>query len=188
MILETFLFMQIFKRFMYIVVVFFLVIGMPVSSFYILSLYFGSKITAAIFLIVFSFITANLITARSVMYQLSENTKGSNKVGQILTEDLIDKLIISKEDLTFEEYTYRLAIVYNDHTPEGLNAFKQYLSSRVSGAVINYDDSPLPLIVKLLTLVDDNLPLATRDILSTKPDVSSDDEFKDIDLGDQFTN
>ena len=81
--------------------------------------------------------------------------------------------------------------MHNDNTADGINALTQYLKARVSGSTINFAESSLPAVIKLLTLVDSKLPMSTMSILhnnSTDDVDTGADDFSELDLGANFKN
>lgn len=170
-----------------------LTIGVPVLAFISLKYIFGIKITSALLLGVGSTILVNIIFWKSLtiyVNNLFANKNNPDISGIVLTNENINNLEILSTDLTLEEYTDRVTFFHNDHSRSGVEALKSYFRSRIPNTNINYSDSPLPLMLKLLELVDSKLPASTMEVLHGKDceHTQKDDEFDGLDLSKAFEN
>lgn len=168
-------------------------IGFPVLSYYVLNIYFGSFVASSIVLTCSAFILIQHVFYKAIIYNLNnskvvDNTPAQNS-GRILTEDDLESLTVSDSDLSLQEYSDRVVFFHHDNTAAGIDSLVDYFKSRVADKDINYYDSPLPVLLKLLSLVDEKLPQSTRIILigasGNKDEV---DEFDDLDFQDSFNN
>jgi hypothetical protein len=170
-----------------------LTLGVPTLSIVALNYLFGPKIALGVVITVVSVIITDIIFWKSLttyINNLFANRTNPDISGLILTNENIATLEILNTDLTLEQYTDRVTFFHNDHSRDGVEALKNYFRSRIPNTSINYSDSPLPLMLKLLELVDSNLPASTMEVLHGKDceHTQKDDEFDGLDLSKAFEN
>lgn len=174
--------------------IFGIVVGLPIMSFFILKHFFGTYVSLGLLIAAVIFIMVQVIIATTIIAYVNTRvaSNSSNSSGEILTEDSVDTFTIVERDLTLQEYLNRIVFFHNDDTAEGIRSLEKYITSRIVDGNINLIDSPLPLVLKLLSSVDTKIPQSTLGILYGASGTSNNDddgeEFSNLDLGETFKN